>query len=103
MSMATDRAIYSRYSSLASSVVTTVNVGDSATLRGLPNVAVTITIYKPDNSVAYTGTGTTDYRGRVQFSFSLSTSSPTGTYLITATAELAGYQTGSGQRTFLVL
>ena len=99
VAVVTDKATYSR----GSNVRTTVTVKDSATGNGLPGALVKVTIYNPNGSVAWTGSGTTDSTGTVRYSYSTSSRASKGTYKVIATASLTGYQTGTGQTTFKVV
>ena len=98
VTVSTDKATYSR----GSHVTITCTVKDSATGSGLRGASVVVTVYYPNGSVAWTGSGTTDSSGRVRFSYIIGRSASIGTYKVVATVSLTGYQTGTGQTTFKV-
>jgi subtilisin family serine protease len=98
VTVSTNKATYSR----GSSVTITCTVKDSATGNALKGASVGVTVYYPNGSVAWTGSGTTDSSGRVRFSYRIGGSASKGTYKVVATASLTGYQTGTGQTTFKV-
>jgi 5-hydroxyisourate hydrolase-like protein (transthyretin family) len=97
-SVSTNKATYSR----GSSVTITCTVKDSATGNALKGASVGVTVYYPNGSVAWTGSGKTDSSGRVRFSYRIGGSASKGTYKVVVTASLTGYQTGTGQTTFKV-
>ena len=99
VTVSTNKATYSR----GSSVTITCTVKDSATGNALKGASVGVTVYYPNGSVAWTGSGTTDSSGRVRFSYRIGGSTSKGTYKVVATASLTGYQTGTGQTTFKVV
>jgi len=99
VAVVTDKATYSR----GSNVRITVTVKDSTTGNGLQGASVKVTVYYPSGSVAWTGSGTTDSSGTVQFNYRLGWSALRGTYKVVATASLTGYQQGTGQTTFNVV
>jgi len=94
----TEKATYSR----GSNARITVIVKDGTTENGLPGASVKLTVYYPSGSVAWTRTGTTDPTGTVQFTYTIGWTARKGTYKVTATASLTGYQTETGQTTFKV-
>jgi minor extracellular protease Epr len=98
VTVSTNKATYSR----GSSVTITCTVKDSATGNALKGASVKVTVYYPNGSVAWTGSGTTGSTGTVRFSYSISSRASKGTYNVVATASLTGYQTGTGQTTFKV-
>lgn len=98
VSVQTNMATYSR----PSIVRVTVTVKDSYG-NPLQGASVTARVYSPSGSLLRTTSGTTGSSGTFLFYYSLSSwGSPPGTYSVTATASLAGYQSGSGQTTFRV-
>jgi len=99
VTVSTNKATYSR----GSYVTITCTVKDSTTGNGLQGASVGVTVYYPNGSVAWTGSGTTDSSGRVRFSYRIGGSASKGTYKVVATASLTGYQTGTGQTTFKVV
>jgi subtilase family serine protease len=98
VTVATDKATYSR----GSYVYITVTVKDGATGNALRGASVKVTIYYPNGSVAWFGSGTTSSSGTVRFNCGIGRNAPKGTYKVAATASLTGYQTGTGQATFNV-
>lgn len=69
---------------------------------GLQGASVNVTILYPNGSTAWTGSGTTNSSGVVQFKIRIQKNAPTGTYTESATASLSGYQSGSDTTTFTV-
>jgi subtilase family serine protease len=99
VTVGTDKATYSRFSSVS----ITVTVKDSATGNPVQGASVKVTVYYPRGSVAWTGSGTTGPTGTVRFNYRVGWNPPKGTYKVVATASYTGYQTGIGQTTFDVL
>jgi len=93
----TDKATYTR-----GYVYITATVKDSTTGNPLQGVSVKVTVYYPSGSVVWTGSGTTGSSGTVRFTYRVGRNAQRGTYKITATASLTGYQNGTGQTTFNV-
>ena len=98
VTVVTDKATYSR----GSYVHITVTVKDATTGNPLRGVSVKVTVYYPNGSVAWTGSGTTGAGGTVQFTYRVALNAQKGTYKVAATASLEGYQNGTGQTTFNV-
>lgn len=96
VTVATNKASYSR----GSYVYITVTVKDATSGSPLQGASVQVTVYYPNGSVAATGSGTTSSNGTVRFTYRIPRNGQTGTYKVSATASLAGYQTGAGQTTF---
>jgi subtilase family serine protease len=98
VTVVTDQTTYSR----GSNAHITVTVKDGTTGNPLQGVPVKVTVYYPNGSVAWTGSGTTGADGTVRFTYRLSRNAQRGTYKVAATASLTGYQNGTGQTTFNV-
>jgi hypothetical protein len=96
VTVASDKATYSR----GSYVYITVTAKDGTTGNPLQGVSVKVTIYYPNGSIAWTGSGKTGSNGTVQFTYRTARNAQRGTYTAAATASLTGYQNGTGQTTF---
>jgi minor extracellular protease Epr len=96
IAVTTDRATYSR----SSSVFITVKATDTVTGARLSGASVSVTIRSSSGSTVATGTGTTDSTGTVLFVYRQGRIPVTGTFTVVAEVSLTGYQAGSGQTTF---
>lgn len=99
ITVSTDRANYFKWSYVAINV-TAIDSANSSALQG---AVVNVTVNDPHGKVAWTGSGTTDLNGRLQLTYKLVFNALMGTYNVTATVVLNGYQTGTGQTTFYSL
>jgi predicted glutamine amidotransferase len=97
IAVVTDKTSYTR----GSFVYTTVTVKDNAG-KLVQGASIKITVAYPNGSLAWTSSGTTNASGVARVSHQIGRSAPTGTYKSSATASLAGYQSGTGQTTFKV-
>jgi subtilase family serine protease len=98
VTVTTSKTTYSR----GSSVTVTVTVKDSVTGKALQGASVKITVYYPSGSIMTTGSSTTGSSGTTWFNCGISHNVSKGIYKIVATASYTGYQTGTGQTTFIV-
>jgi len=97
ITVATNKATYSKESSVA----ITITVKDNATGNALRGASVNVTAYNPNGSVAWKSLGTiTTSNGTFPITYTMGKNSPTGTYKIVATATYTGYQTATAQTTF---
>ncbi|MBE0517118.1 MAG: S8 family serine peptidase [Methanophagales archaeon] len=94
----TDKEQYSRNSW----VYITVTVTDTED-QAVGGASVGLTVYYPDESVAATGSGTTNSNGIVELRYRVMPKAPTGDYKVVATADLEGYETGTGETMFKVV
>jgi len=98
VNVSTDHPTYSR----RNTVYVTVTVKDSATGKPLQGATVKVTVTYPAGNTAWTSTGNTDSTGTLRTNHRLTTNYPVGTYTVTATVSLTGYQTTTAKTTFNV-
>jgi len=99
LAVTTNRERYLKWSN----VDITVTAKDATTNALLQNANIAITVYDIHGRVAYTASGTTDANGVANFTYKLVFNAQMGTYTITATASLTGYDNGNGQASFYSL
>jgi hypothetical protein len=93
----TDKTAYTR----GATVTVTVTAEDSAAQTPLSGAYVTLKITRNGQTV-YTGSATTDLTGTAKLTYNISRSASKGTYQVSATVTLTGYNPGTGQTTFTV-
>ena len=98
VTVATDKSTYTRGFYTTVSITVTVKSNGSP-VRG---ASVSITVYYPNGSVARTASATTNSNGQASFRYTLYSSSPRGTYKISAQASMTGYTAGTASTTFNV-
>jgi len=98
VAITTGSPVYSRNLSASAAV----RVTDTATGSGVSQATVYFTIYYPSGALAGRVYRMTDSTGKAVLNFSVGPSAQLGTYKITASASRTGYQTGSGETTFIV-
>ncbi len=98
VNIATDRLTYSRNNI----VYITITVKDSDTGNTVQGATVQVAVTYPNRRIAWTRTGTTDSTGTMGTNYRLATSSPKGTYTVSVTASLTGYQSATAKTTFNV-
>jgi fibronectin type 3 domain-containing protein len=81
----------------------TVTVKDASSGAALAGASVAIKFSYPNGATAYTFTRTTDTTGTARAIFIVFYLVPVGTYSVTSTTSLSGYQTKTGQTTFNVV
>ena len=79
--------------------VTVKDASNGALVRG---ASVDVNVINPSGSTMAHFHGTTGFAGTVQFTYHLGYSSARGTWTVSSTASLSGYQNGMGQTTFAV-
>ena len=95
MVVETDKETYSRPSFAYITVIVTEDDG----ITPVAGASVSITITDPQ-SQEVTGSGVTNSVGMIQFKYRIGPKVSTGTYMVTATADLTGHTTGTGTTTF---
>jgi uncharacterized protein YfaS (alpha-2-macroglobulin family) len=97
-SVTTNKSSYSGSATVAITV-TVKDASNGALLRG---ASVTVKVINPTGSTVSTFNGITGSAGTVQFNYQPGHSPAKGTWTISSTASLNGYQSGEGQTNFTV-
>ena len=98
VSITSSKSSYSR----GSSVPITVTVKDAVTGALLQGASITVKIVNPSGSTEATYAGKTGSNGQATFTYTLSRTATRGTWTVTASVALTGYQNGAGQTKFTV-
>jgi len=88
--------------SMGSYVQITVTVKDASSGSLLPGASVTVKVVNPSGSTVATYTGSTGSNGQAKFTYTLAFGAARGTWTVTTTVTLTGYQNGAGQTKFTV-
>jgi len=96
VSVTTDKSSYAR----GSSVAITVTVKDASSGTLIPGASVTVKIINPSGLTMTTHTGTTSSAGTTHFTYQTGYFSTRGTWTISTSSSLNGYQSWTGQTKF---